>query len=76
MISQSPVSRVPVSVIRRLIAKIQISFKVDKCTNVTAVFENTNVIVPEENTDIVVLFENTNVVVPFDTTDVGAKCHT
>lgn len=76
MISQSPISRVAISVIKRLIAAIQIDFKVDKCTNVTVLFESTNAFVPKESTDVVVLFESTDVVVPFDVTDVGARCHT
>ena len=76
MISQSPISRVAISVIKRLIAIILPDFEVDKCTNVTVLYESTNAIIPFESTNVTVLYENTNIVIPFDITNVGAKCHT
>ena len=76
MISQNPIARVAISVIKRLIGSLQIDFEVDKCTNVTVLYESTNAIVPFESTDVTVLYENTNIIIPFDITNVGAKCHT
>ena len=74
MISQNPIARVTISVIKRLIAQIPI--KVNACTNVVVPWESTNVIVQFESTDVIVPFESTDVIVPFESTNVRVKCHT
>lgn len=75
MISQSPISRLPISVIKRTIGTIQFPIVVNECTNVIAPFESTDVIIPFESRDVTIPFESTNVVIPFESTDVRAKCH-
>lgn len=76
MISQRPLSRLPISATGRAIAVIKLPVNVDTCTNVIVPFESTAVIVPLESTDVVVLFESTDIIIPFESTNVGARCHT
>lgn len=76
MISQRPLSRLPISATGRAIDVVRPPVNVDACTNVVVPFESTDVTVPFESTDVVVLFESTDIIVPFESTNVEAKCHT
>ena len=75
MIGQGPISRVAISVINRLFG-IKPPIIVNDCTNVTVLWESTDVIVPNEITNVVIKFESTNVIVLFENTNVRAQCHT
>lgn len=74
MISQRPISRLPISATGRAIPTEVIPVNVDACTNVVAPFNSTNVVVLAESTDVAVPFESTDIVIPFNCTNVGAKC--